>query len=1616
MRKPTEFQMHLFDDLHNSRTEDFKTFNKKSYRGVWSSIIDKYPETAHFVYELLQNADDAEATEVHIILQYDRMLFKHNGIKHFDVTKEDAELIGDINSITGIGDSSKTDLQNKIGKFGVGFKAVFQYTDSPEIYDDVFKFKIENYIIPTLLPYDHPERLDGETLFVFPFKEYAKSYQEIRSRLEKLQNPILFLRHLQRIVWRIDNEDGRRGVELEYSKEVLDTVEYDNITLEHYRLVEPTGNANIILFSQRVVITDIDNKQSSHLINVGYYYDPISQKLITDNIHNIFCFFPTKETFKTCFVSHGPFLLTDNRQNLKPGEKLNKDLINMIAKLAAVSLINLRDYEIEKGVHLIDENITEIIPNYTTNYWKELDSLFEKPIKDAFNDLLINERILLSRNGNYLSMQEAFMGTPRELVDLLNQQQLIMLRSCAYKDIIGNKTFDVKNIDFLKWELIQNINNSQNDIFRRLFHYKSENFAADIKPEFMDKQEVKWVTRMYTFLRTSAPKLWKITDKDRNKQANILPFRKATIIKTQKGEWVAPFIDGDTPNVYLPLKDDNQSDYNFIAKEYLEDDMAKKFFAELEIKEPDEEDYIRQVIMGKFKGEDICINEDDLTSDFIVLLAYYKKIKEDLSKCTNFINLLKSNNFLICGTDDRLHQPNQLYFPDEHLLKYFSAEDKCVFFNYDVYETVFEKFSNDIINKFVSELGVKSYPSICKKSKTNVQQLNNRIRSQISTDEYAAYHIDDYELEGFDDFCRSKTLSKDISLYLWNEVLPKLNFNNYDSLTIVYRKKYARSKSKAYYTSTFKDSLLHQNWLFDVNDNIVSAYGVSLEDLAPEYNKGNGLVQFLNIEKREKSILELGGTEEQQEQLNLGKRIKNIAGDKLTYDEILQAISEATAKKESSSNTINEVSEGWTKTDVSDAQKEEFGKLQENNINAEQNCINREELRRTSLTKMFVHSNHKTECKSQEVDDISDTDEVDAVMQKLFDQEERHNKIKELRDIAHSSEKYSKEWFDALIELEYRGNADNEYDESSKFINISFNSVQKERGCDCIYVFSNPSRNVPMWMEEIGDIEVKYSFSNQDELTLKFEVANVRDNSLRLKASKAYEAILSKIEWTKCTKASITLKNQIDLMGKVRIAFNRLNLKNDFNLKENLQDNIRFIFGPPGTGKTTTLAKRIISQMSAYPTSRILVLAPTNTACDELARKILHHNGDCSWMHRFVSTADEELEDFVIDRESMAYEDEKCCIISTIARLSFDGFNGIGGNNRLTDIVWDMVICDEASMIPLAEICLAIYNFTDTPILIAGDPKQIKPILREEEWKDENIYTMVNLDRFDNPITEPIQFEIENLNIQYRSVPAIGELFSQYAYNGKLKHHRASCSQDVHWGKLLLKPISFIPFKVEKYDSIFGIKKLDGSNVHIYSAIFTVELLKYFISVYSQNKETEFSIGIVCPYSPQAQLIESLVTQISNIPQSINVTVGTVHRFQGGQCNLMIVVLNPPLGMKVASDKIFLNNQNIMNVSISRAQDYLCILLPHQDTEGYENLYEINNIGRIAMTNPNEVISYTCDQIEEIIFGRKFYIENNTFVTSHQLTNVYTKTSKKYEVRIDEKSIDIQLGDINRIL
>ena len=762
--KLTKEQELLFNTLRQSRLEDIKIFQKKDYRGVWTGIIDKYPESAHFIYELLQNADDAEATDVEIIIHPSEMIFKHNGLKHFDISSDESDLTGDINAITGIGNSSKENTQNKIGKFGVGFKSVFQYTKIPEIYDDVFKFKIVDYIVPELLKYDHPKRKKGETLFVFPFEDPSIAYEEILDRVENLQNPILFLTHLSKIRIKVFHEAKKTPEVYEYSKEVLFSENYaGNITLRKLCLTDLKDKISIFLFSKNEKI--IHNEEEAKLpIYVGFYYDEEKQKLITDVKQNVYCFFPTKENFETCYVCHAPFLLTDNRQNLKPSEDVNELLINSLAKLATQAILRLRDYGKKNKACLIDENIIEILPSFqdSSYYWST--RYYRHPFQTVFDEFVENNSIFLSRNGKYLKKQEAYVGGPRELIDLLSKEQLKALRKSEV------------SIDFLKWELIKRLEDS--DLIEN--YYSSEMFARDITSDFMSKQNFKWISKMYTFLRTSAPKLWKFTGNEQKKELANLPFRKAPIIKIQDGSWVQPYTDNITANVFLPIGDKLTSEYNFIHIDYLEDEMSKKFFDELEIRQPDELDYIRHKLLAKYtEANEEDIDEEDIVADMNVIVHYYINNRQNEE---DFIQLLRENLSLV-NEDGYLCKPSKLYISNKRLRLYYKNNQE-LFIDESFYNETIQKFGRDIFISFLFRLGVNKYPIVQKRTYDDVYKLNSRIRETIYKDAFyvlnvSEWNINDYQLDNFAESLLIGHWGKELSTYIWNEVLPNTACEEY---------------------------------------------------------------------------------------------------------------------------------------------------------------------------------------------------------------------------------------------------------------------------------------------------------------------------------------------------------------------------------------------------------------------------------------------------------------------------------------------------------------------------------------------------------------------------------------------------------------------------------------------------------------------------------------------------------------------------------------------------------------------------------------------------------------------------------------------------------------------
>lgn len=1623
MSKITYQERQLFNALHDARVIANKVFNQRAFRGVKPNVVDKYAETAHFVYELLQNADDANATEVTIILKADRLLFKHNGTKHFDITAEDDERVGDINSITGIGNSSKENTQNKIGKFGVGFKAVFQYTDTPEIYDDTFKFKIEDLIVPTLIEYDYPERQPGETLFVLPFRNPQKSFAEIKSRLETLKNPILFLRHLKKIIWRIDTANQHNAT-TEYSKTLLERHTYNDVKLEKYRLKNASREDFIFLFSRDINITLADGNKTVLPIYIGFYYDEQNKSLITKNKQNIYCFFPTKETFKTCFISHAPFLLTENRQNIKRDENLNKDLLRCLASLAADAVATLRDYGKKNGNLLINENIIDIIPLYESRYYYGEEDMFEEPMKEAFNEMLEHEPVLLSRNDNYLMVEEAYT-TIDAVFKLLSQEQFYFLRSHSRSRDEYDDDEVSKNIDFLKWELIMKLSKieDENGVYCDIQEYSVEDFGNDISAEFMKKQKLDWVSKFYTFLRSDAPKYWKITPQTRT-TAHV--FRHAPIVKIQNGEWVAPFKETTTPNVFLPIENNpnSNSDYNFINKEYLKDDMARKFFNELEIKQPDEYDYICNIILKKYEEDEddsVEIDNDKLKSDFHLLLSYYQRVKDTKDE-NKYIALLKSKLYLV-GTDNTLYKPSSLYVKSDFLLHYFGND--AVFLNTQFYKHTFREFKETLVNDLIIKLGAKTIPSIEKDVYRSQYSLPTRFSKIVkSMDFYEFVRIDDYSLFGFETAYKSERITEMVSAYLWNEILPLYKDNLQAEI-------YTRQKRRQYYNltraeSTFIYSIKQLSWLYDKDGNAKAPADVYLEDLSSEYNTFNGLAELLGIEKRTADLREkYNATDEEQQAYEVGAKVSQEIDDDFSEEEALEAVRKAKAakkqekarqeakakrqqeKQEQPENTTPQ--EQDTPKTIDDKLNKKWEEKRNRHIGKPHSATtNGPELPFDNVSpgidspdnnaSFFVQPTDNKATDTTSPDDTARAEKnLKAKDTTAQSQAETAKDMVDILELLKQTPEYTFKWFKVLMELMHAG----QDKITERRVQIDFSRY--ELICsDKVLHLIEPTQPVPAW---VSDAE-KFSIATlADGKTAKIDglIVKTSDDSIDI-SIELNNKMLSDLQRSK--KIRVVAVDNTNIINSLETRFLQLEKEDDFDMNENLPKNLSFIYGPPGTGKTTELVKQVHDLLEKEPNAKILVLTPTNKAADVVAIKMSNDDVCEGGLARYGATESLYLiEDIacVTNRDTTNMDALHNILVATAARYAYDYVQP--DDTAICDYPWDYIFIDEASMIDILTITYIIYKGASAKqIIISGDPKQIQPVA-QNDMPALNIYNMVGLQGFADAIFDYTRYPVNGLMIQHRSIPVIGELVSKFAYDGLVDcdPKRAPMKPLVLDG-IPIKNVNFVGFDVAELDDIKGLNAINNSAFNLYSVIFTYNMVEYTIKqIEKHHPNKDYSIGVVCAYRAQSDAIKNMFENRPLDTAFCKVTCGTVHSFQGDECDIMFIVLNPPAQ---CTSGTHVNNENIINVAMSRARDYIFFILPNGQQKGF---FMKNHIGAVIPFTERTILK--CKDIEKVMFhGNDNFIYENTHVTCHMPVNVYCEDNALYEVRMSDEALDIKIN------
>jgi Domain of unknown function (DUF3883) len=427
---------------------------------------DLYTETERFIFEILQNADDfpseSEKVAIQFVLLNEHLLILHDG-KPFSEKEVEA--------ISSIGDSTKSQDTSKTGYKGIGFKSVFTDSDCVYIFSNNYHFRYDkNYLensqsIPWQIKPIWTEKSDLPSeiqtysdFFQYPvaiaLKVGRKKINEYKIKIKELFDEprfMLFLRHVNLIEVSGLNQglkvnlslnknnykntiffNGKqkdewlvKDVEFDVTEEVRENIEDDKIVPEKLKKATRTK----LTFASKIEETKIVKLSSEESV--------------------LFTYLPTNvKDFEFPFVVNADFLTTANRQDLHRDNDWNAFIFEKIGyylfEFLQWIVINQPNYR---------NHITSLI-KYKFVHPKKLEQAFNKGLEKGLEKIAFipseeSDRLLKVSEAIFDETGITTIVIPKIIKSILGINKEFIsnsLENPAKLKQLGVQVFDINNL------------------------------------------------------------------------------------------------------------------------------------------------------------------------------------------------------------------------------------------------------------------------------------------------------------------------------------------------------------------------------------------------------------------------------------------------------------------------------------------------------------------------------------------------------------------------------------------------------------------------------------------------------------------------------------------------------------------------------------------------------------------------------------------------------------------------------------------------------------------------------------------------------------------------------------------------------------------------------------------------------------------------------------------------------------------------------------------------------------------------------------------------------------------------------------------------------------------
>lgn len=453
----------------------------KAHNTSWTSRLNslmQYSSKGQLVNELIQNADDADATTIEFTLERQSLTVRHNGTPF---------TLGDLIALLEFDGGAKLSTEYQTGHLGLGFKSVFLVTATPriqlesgqvlqverlselsevgEIASNPIQTVHDDFKTTFELPFNHSQVEGFSDKKLFSSREEA--YDSLKRKLLQLDAQyLLFTGTLSKILVRIDGD--------------IIQVHREPIAVIGNALESPAKGPSLSQCSVRITRRHLGETATvafclysrqpfrRTVMSIAFAlddHDPESVRPVSipSSMASLFITLPTKEATKLGFAINAKFEPNNAREFLNDaGQGANAAILRELAGLFWDVLQFL----------VVDETLTMTLLGSLGTQLLQLeqpDDIYS-PFSKAFSEELKRARILPCAAGGYCKLADASIATDSRLITLFPEESFrwaTVAPKWLHEEICGDSCFTLRAY-LTKFRLPVNLESTLDARFSRI--------------------------------------------------------------------------------------------------------------------------------------------------------------------------------------------------------------------------------------------------------------------------------------------------------------------------------------------------------------------------------------------------------------------------------------------------------------------------------------------------------------------------------------------------------------------------------------------------------------------------------------------------------------------------------------------------------------------------------------------------------------------------------------------------------------------------------------------------------------------------------------------------------------------------------------------------------------------------------------------------------------------------------------------------------------------------------------------------------------------------------------------------------------------------------------------